>query len=80
MAKKPWQKEHRAEEQAVETKQPTPTLAGQSTFVATIAVSPSIQRSRNLTADALQVALDAALQKLVAYEPTITVSVIEAKS
>jgi hypothetical protein len=55
------------------------TTVPQANFVAQIAVSPSIQKSRNLTADILQVALDEALQKLVQFEKTITVHVAQEK-
>jgi hypothetical protein len=47
----------------------------QGNFIAKISVSPAIQKSRNLTADILQDALNTALQQLVRYEKTIAVSV-----
>jgi hypothetical protein len=52
-----------------------PPHVPQGNFVASISVSPAIMQSRNLTADSLQVALDAALQALVRYEKTISVHV-----
>lgn len=55
--------------------EPQPALAGQGNFLATIAVSPAIQRSQNLTAEGLQDALQAALEALVRNQPSVVVSV-----
>jgi hypothetical protein len=55
-----------------------PPQVPQGNFIATISVSPAIMASRNLTADSLQVALDSALQTVVRFEKTISVSVVVA--
>jgi len=83
--KKPWQRgkgaklENGAPPQVTPAsevvKKPAAAVVGQANFVARIAVSPSIQKSRNLTADKLQVAIDEALQKFVNFDKTITVTV-----
>jgi hypothetical protein len=64
---------------AVAPKPAAVAVVGQANFTARIAVSPSIQKSRNLTADKLQVAIDEALQKFVNYDKTITVTVSQEK-
>jgi hypothetical protein len=78
MGKKKWVKPEESAPSSAPVENPAPASTPQGRFTATISVSPSIMKSRNLTADSLQVALNAALQALVRYEKTISVSVAAA--